>query len=75
MKKLFLSLTILFLLTTQSCRTTKTDYSKQFPPQPQRQELKTPETLKDYVDIINYYDHLVSEWEAWGETVSAMIDE
>jgi hypothetical protein len=61
---------ILFLLTILSCKTTKVE--KVYPPKPQRQELKSPETLKDYVEIINYYEHLVQEWEAWGEAVTSL---
>lgn len=34
-----------------------------------------PESVKDYAQIINYYEHLVQEWEQWGDTVSALVEE
>ena len=34
-----------------------------------------PESVKDYAQIINYYEHLVQEWEQWGDTVTALVDE
>lgn len=37
--------------------------------------LKNPQNIQDCAEIIAYYEGLVCEWEAWGETVSAMIDE
>lgn len=45
------------------------------PPKPQRQEIKIPETVKDYAEIIIYYEYLVREWEAWGDTVSDLIEQ
>jgi len=42
-------------------------------PEPQRQELKNPETLKDYAALIIYYDNLVKEWELWAEDIKAQI--
>ena len=60
----------LFLLITPSCRTTKTE--KELPPRPERQEIQAPQTLKDCAEIINYYEHLVEEWEAWAELVEEM---
>ena len=69
-----LSMTLL-LLTIASCKTTKKDASAVIlPPKPQRQELTMPESLKDYAQIINYYEHLVQEWEQWGDTVSQMVE-
>jgi hypothetical protein len=37
--------------------------------------LKAPQDLKDVADLLNYYEHLVEEWEAWGETVSILTEE
>jgi hypothetical protein len=56
------------MLTIQSCRTTK-QQEIELPPKPQRQELQPPQDLKDYAEIIIYYEYLVEEWEAWGELV------
>lgn len=44
------------------------------PPQPQRQELAPIETTADLVEALNYYEHLVQEWEAWGEYAQAVIE-
>ena len=75
MKKFkILSMTLLLLIIA-SCKTTRQDASAVIlPPKPQRQELTTPESLKDYAQIINYYEHLVQEWEQWGDTVSLMVE-
>ena len=59
---------ILFLGTTTGCQTTK--QKNELPPKPERQEIQAPQTLKDCAEIINYYEHLVEEWEAWGVVVS-----
>lgn len=44
------------------------------PPKPERQEIQPPENLKDYAEIIIYYEYLVREWEAWGDAVSELIE-
>ncbi|MBQ1778238.1 MAG: hypothetical protein IIZ93_08810 [Acidaminococcaceae bacterium] len=44
------------------------------PPQPQRTELPAIQTTADLVETLNYYEHLVQEWEAWGETVQAIVE-
>ena len=41
---------------------------------PQRQELAQPETLADIAAILNYYEHLVEEWEEWGETAARLYE-
>ena len=33
-----------------------------------------PESVKDYAQIINYYEHLVQEWEQWYECVEEMLE-
>ena len=64
------------MLIMTGCRTTKTEEQKiELPPKPQRQELKMPESVKDYAQIINYYEHLVQEWEQWSECVEAIVNE
>ena len=44
------------------------------PPRPQRQELEI-ESEKDIVHALNYYEHLVQEWEQWADTVEELIEE
>ena len=61
---------ILLLGTTTGCQTTK--QKNELPPKPERQEIQAPQTLKDCAEIINYYEHLVEEWEAWSELVEEM---
>ena len=41
---------------------------------PQRQELAPIETTADMVERLNYYEHLVQEWESWGITAQAIIE-
>jgi len=68
---------ILLLLIISACQTEKIiqiDYV--LPPEPIRQEIVIDEnkiTLKKYLSIIVYYDFLVQEWEAWGESVKKII--
>ncbi len=69
-------LMLLLALTMTSCQSKpKSDKKKVLPPQPQRQELAPIETTADLVEALNYYEHLVQEWEAWGEYAQAVIDE
>ena len=77
MKKLVILFLLLLAPIMTGCKTTektteiKTVYV--LPPKPQRKELTAPKELKDYAEIINYYEHLVQEWEQWGDTVSNMV--
>ena len=66
---------ILLPLIILGCRTTKVEKEIVLPPKPQMQELKTPQDLKDLADILNYYEHLVEEWEAWADTVTILTEE
>lgn len=65
----------LLLLIIQGCKTTKVEKEIILPPKPQRQELKAPQDLKDIADIINYYEHLVEQWEEWSKSVDAILEE
>ena len=65
---------ILLPLTILGCRTTKVEKEITLPPKPQRQELKAPQDLKDVAELLNYYEHLVEEWEVWGDSVSKLIE-
>ena len=44
------------------------------PPKPERTEQKEPETLADVANLLNYYEHLVQEWELWGEITTSLVD-
>ena len=60
------------------CTTTKEfiTYKYILPPFPQREEITLSANLEitDYAEIINYYEHLVQEWEAWGKIVEKVLD-
>ena len=73
MKKLAILLVLLFLQTMTGCRSTKIEKVYVLPPKPQRKEIQAPQDLQDYAQIINYYEHLVEEWEVWGELVEEMV--
>jgi hypothetical protein len=65
---------ILLPLIITGCKTTKVEKEIVLPPKPQRQELKAPQDLKELADTLNYYEHLVQDWENWGDTVSKLIE-
>ena len=75
MKKLVILLVLLFLPIMTGCKTTEKIVQIKYvlPPKPQRKELQAPQELKDYAEIINYYEHLVREWELWGDTVTQCL--
>lgn len=31
------------------------------------------ESAKDFAKVINYYEHLLQEWELWGEKVTDLV--
>ena len=76
MKKLATLFLLLLLPIMTGCKTTEKIIETKYilPPKPQRKELQAPQSLKDYAEIINYYEHLVQEWESWGCIVSDMIE-
>ena len=55
------------------CRSNKIEKVYVLPPKPQRKEIQAPKDLQDYAQIINYYEHLVEEWEAWSIVVEEMV--
>ena len=73
MKKLAILLVLLFLQTMIGCRSNKIEKVYVLPPKPQRKEIQAPQNLQDYAQILNYYEHLVQEWEAWSVVVEEMI--
>ena len=75
MKKLVILLVLLFLPIMTGCKTTEKIIQTKYvlPPKPQRKELQDPQTIQDYAQVLNYYEHLVEEWEAWGTVVEEMV--
>lgn len=65
---------VLLMLIINGCRTTKTEKEIILPPKPQREILEAPKDLQDTAELLNYYEHLVELWEAWGERVEKLID-
>ena len=63
----------MILLPLTGCKTTKIEKEIILPPKPQRQELKAPNGLADMVQTLNYYEHLVQQWENWGSTVETIL--
>lgn len=61
------------MLIITGCRTTEEVNKITLPPKPQRVEQKAPENLKDVAELLNYYEHLVQEWENWGDTVMEIV--
>ena len=74
MKMNFFKLLIVILLplTIAGC-VSKPKQQVTLPPTPQRKELNQAKTVEDLVNMINYYEHLVQEWEQWGEDVQKII--
>lgn len=76
MKKYIALLVVLLPLITLGCKTTKVEERDiTLPPKPQRRELKEPESLQDIANILNYYEHLVQEWETWGDSVETIVSD
>ena len=75
MKKSVILLVLLFLPIMTGCKTTEKIIQTKYvlPPKPQRKELQAPKDLQDYTQLLNYYEQLVQEWEAWGELVEEMV--
>ena len=42
---------------------------------PERTEQPEVKNVKDMALLLNYYEHLVQEWESWGATAQNMISE
>ena len=70
-KYLLLSMALLMPIIA-GCRTTA---SVELPPKPQRQEQKSPENMADVAELLNYYEHLVQQWESWGKAVDELNSE
>ena len=57
----------------QGCRTDRIEKEIELPPKPKRVEQKAPENLSDLADLLNYYEHLVQDWENWGDRAEKLI--
>lgn len=44
------------------------------PPTPERQQIEVPKNYKEAAFTINYYEHLVQQWETWAESVKKLTD-
>lgn len=65
----------LLMLTTAACASkSKKEDERKLPPMPERTELAPIETTADLVEALNYYEHLVQQWEAWGITAQAIVE-
>ena len=75
MKKSVILLVLLFLPIMTGCKTTEKIIQTKcvLPPKPQRKEIQAPQTVQDYAKILNYYEHLVEEWEAWSILVEKTV--
>ena len=75
MKKLVILFLLLFLPIMTGCKTTEKIIQTKYvlPPKPQRKEIQAPQTIQDYAKILNYYEHLVEEWEAWSILVEKTV--
>ena len=72
MKNFVRLLIVLLTLITTACAS-KPAAAIVLPPKPERREMPRVETLADIALTINYYEALVEEWEAWGDTVTRII--
>lgn len=62
-------------LTITGCATKPKAKTIILPPKPERVEMPEPTDLKDLAVLLNYYEHLVQEWEAWGDKAEKIISE
>lgn len=70
-KSLILSMLFLLLIMAGCKSTAKNEIT--LPPKPTRSVMPEINSLKDLANVINYYEHLVEQWEEWGDTVTLMI--
>lgn len=64
----------LFGLTMTGC-VTRPKAKVILPPMPQRAEMKEPQSLAEIALYINYLEHLVQQWEEWGERTQNIVEE
>ena len=59
------------LIITGCVTTKKTEIV--LPPMPQRESVPEVTSTKDFARLVNYYEHLVQEWEQWGSVVEEIV--
>ena len=64
---------ILLPLIITGCKTNKIENEIELPPKPERVEQINPTTWQEAGDVINYYEHLVQDWENWGDRAEKLI--
>lgn len=66
---------ILLIAIIVSCSTTIEYLPMEYdlPPEPERSLLEEPKDEQDLAIIILYYETLVSDWEAWAESVNEIV--
>ena len=63
------------MLIISGCKTTNVEKEIILPPKPQREEIEAPKDLKGIAELLSYYEHLVQQWEAWSDSVDAILTE
>ena len=63
------------MLIISGCKTTDEVNKITLPPKPVREEMEAPKDLKGVAELLNYYEHLVEQWEQWGDTVTILTEE
>ena len=54
----------------------KSSHEIVLPPKPVHPEMnENPSSVKELGEIINTYDSLIKEWEAWGDKVTKIVEE
>ena len=67
-------LILLLLQITVGCKTVPKSKTI-LPPMPQREIMPKVTSTKDFAKLVNYYEHLVQEWENWGDKVTLIVKE
>lgn len=65
----------LLLLITTGCTTSTNTVDITLPPKPERSEIGEVKTLSDFARVLNYYETIVEEWEAWGDSVDGILND
>lgn len=68
-------MTALLLLIIIGCTTSTNTVEITLPPKPQRSEIGEVKTLSDFARVLNYYENLVEQWEAWGDAIDGILSD